>query len=53
MDTLQKKRFNLVRYLYGLFWCLILLNDFVDKDWAKRVFANRNKNITLIKYYTV
>ena len=40
-----KKRFNLVRYLHGLFWCLILLNDFVDKDWAKRVFANRNKKI--------
>ena len=41
-----EKRFNLVRYLYGLFWCLILLNDFVDKDWAKRVFANRNKKIS-------
>jgi thiamine kinase-like enzyme len=35
-------RFNAAWPLYGLRWSLILLNEFIQDGWQRRVYANRN-----------
>lgn len=37
------RRFEIVHSLYGLKWCLIILNEFVPKDLKRRSFAQGKK----------
>jgi len=37
------ERMSVCRPLYGLIWCLILLNDFRSDVWERRVSANESK----------
>lgn len=36
-------RLNICRPLYGLIWCLILLNDFRPEIWHRRILADKSK----------
>ena len=36
-------RLDLLHPLYGLRWCLILLNEFLPERWARRAFAGRRR----------
>ena len=38
------KRFTSAWPLYGLRWSLIVLNEFLEAGWYKRVYANDNLN---------
>ena len=38
-------RFDLLHPLYGLRWCLILLNEFLPERWARRAFAGAEDRI--------
>lgn len=42
-DPGLKRRIELVWPLYGLKWCLILLNEFVPADLSRRRFANTDR----------
>ena len=37
------QRFNLFKSLYGLIWCLIILNEFRSEIWERRNLANPDK----------
>lgn len=37
------ERLNMCRPLYGLIWCLILLNDFRSEVWERRLLADASK----------
>ena len=37
------ERLNMCRPLYGLIWCLILLNDFRPEVWERRLLADASK----------
>ena len=39
------ERMSVFRPLYGLIWCLILLNDFRSDVWERRISANESKRI--------
>jgi len=39
------KRFALAWPLYGLRWSLIVLNEFLEDGWHKRIYANNNLNL--------
>lgn len=38
-------RFKVCRPLYGLIWCLILLNDFRPEIWQRRLLAHDSKQL--------
>ena len=38
-------RLNLFRPLYGLLWCLIILNDFRLEVWERRILADESKKM--------
>lgn len=38
-------RFKVCRPLYGLMWCLILLNDFRPEIWQRRLLAHDSKQL--------
>ena len=45
-------RLHLVYPLFGIKWCLILLNEFLDADYQRRSFANEgmvNRNSILVR----
>lgn len=42
-DLIQ--RLNIFRPLYGLIWCLIILNDFRLEVWDRRVLSDESKKI--------
>ncbi len=37
-----RERFELAYYLYGLKWCMIILNEFLPKELDRRKFADSN-----------
>ena len=39
------KRLTVCRPLYGLIWCLILLNDFRSDIWERRLMADESKRL--------
>ena len=39
------ERLNICRPLYGLIWCLILLNDFRPEVWERRLLADASKRL--------
>lgn len=41
-DSAFERRFRLVYPLYGLRWCMILLNEFLPERWQRRVLAGHN-----------
>ena len=41
LDTMR--RYATSKPLYGLIWCLILLNDFREDIWTRRVLADPSK----------
>lgn len=37
------RRYTVLKPLYGLIWCLILLNDFREEIWTRRVLADQSR----------
>ena len=43
-DIKFKSRLKMVFPLFGLIWCLIVLNEFIPENLERRVFASRNED---------
>ncbi|MBT3703076.1 MAG: hypothetical protein HOG12_16235 [Alphaproteobacteria bacterium] len=48
-DAAFKARLNALYPLYGLCWCLIILNEFLPDFWARRVAAAGTLDASVVR----